>query len=227
HLLPAPLGQFVFLTVALSMFLTPLAARGGAWIASRMEQANGGKTPIALPAGLDEQGGHVVIAGFGRVGQLLAHILREQGVSYVALDANLEAVAAMRAQGYPVFFGDASHPELLQHLHADKAQAVVLTMDDPASALHTVRALHCHFPDVALFARARDEAHAAALLAAGASNVIPEALEAGLQLSGLLLDQLGYSEDAVEQLLQQQRVSRIGSLRGAPEAPSAADCPPR
>jgi CPA2 family monovalent cation:H+ antiporter-2 len=96
---------------------------------------------------------------------------------------------------------------------AERAAAIVLTMDHPASALHAARAIRRDYPQAQLFARARDEAHAQALLSAGASLVVPETLESGLQLSEFVLYSLGFPEPAAAQVIQQERQRRIGAVQ--------------
>src|SRR5690606_23891021 len=130
---------------------------------------------------------HVVIAGFGRVGQLMAELLDVQGIAWIAVDDHPATVARFHARGLPVFVGDAGRIELLRRLAPESARAVVLTMDQPAAALGALKALRRQWPSVPVLARARDEAHASELHRAGASHVVPEALESALQLGGRLL----------------------------------------
>ena len=138
-LIAPALGQFVMLAVSLSLFATPLAAKAGRlcgdwWEAHYREQIGHLNGTVPEPTA-----GLVIIAGFGRVGQLLGKILDTQGIRFIALENNARLVAQLHPQGVPVYFGDAARAELLHKVHADHAAAIVLTMDHPASALHAVR----------------------------------------------------------------------------------------
>ena len=214
-------GADVLLVVALTMFATPAADRAGrtfgAWLEKRrpalVATAAGGLEPQLLRD-------HVIVAGFGRVGRLLADVFQRRGVSFVALEADPVLVAGAHAQGLPVYFGDASRADLLRRLRAGDAAAVVLTMDDAASALHAVAAIRADYPQVPVFARARDEQHAALLADAGATLVTPETLEAGLQLATFTLQALGDSESAANAVIDAERERRIG-VRAATSGPES------
>ena len=155
-----------------------------------------------------------MIAGFGRVGETVGTLLGERGVRWVAIESDAIRVADRRARGLPVWFGDATRGDLLLRLHAAQASAVILTMDEPASALHALRAVLRNCPGVPVIARSRDEAHAAMLRDEGASVVIPETLEASLQLSAFALQAAGLDEPTAVALVDAERERRIGALRG-------------
>lgn len=211
-LVARPVGDFMLLVVGLSMALTPLLARLGralSQVLDRHEAPAAAQPAAAVP--LDQP--HVIIAGCGRVGRLLGELLEAEQVPHVAIDADAARVAALRRAGVPVHYGDASRAELLNAVHADRAVALVLTMDEPAAAMHAVRGIRAQYPDLPVFARARDEAHAAALRAAGATLVVPETLESSLQLAGVVLQQIGVPELAAIQRIEQERERRIGALR--------------
>ena len=211
RLLPAETGQFVMIVVGLSMFATPMAARAGALFAKWWQRRSNGGQPWEEIAP-ERRAGHVVIAGFGRVGQLVADILQKQGVAYVALERDHHLVASLHSARVPVFSGDASRAELLHKVHAQDAVAAVLTMDDPQAALHAARAIHRQYPGLPLYARARDEQHARLLKAAGATQIISETLESGLQLAGFVLQAAGVDDGDAAQMIDREREQRIESL---------------
>ena len=213
-LIDARIGQFMMLTAGLSLFATPLAARLGRALGSIWETRFADPRRNIASAELPPLAGHVVIAGFGRVGQLLVSLLESRGVRYIALESDARIVARYHPAGMPVFFGDASRTELLRRVHVESAAAVVLTMDDAASALHAVRAVRREYPHVPLLARARDEKHALALKSAGATAVVLETLEAGLQLAAFALGTLGFPQEVLDQMIGQEREARIVALRG-------------
>jgi CPA2 family monovalent cation:H+ antiporter-2 len=206
------LGALIMLAVGLSLFITPPLARLGRAIGERWEHSADIEAATRDLATLESARGRVVIAGFGRVGRQLAKLLNEQGIAFVAFENDARLVARMRAEGYPVFFGDASRAELLQRVGADEAPAIVLTMDHPASALHAVRGIRRALPLVPLYARSRDEKHARALKLAGATIVVPETLEAGLQLSAFVLEATGLDAAHVDRLIDIERDLFLATL---------------
>lgn len=160
--------------------------------------------------------GHVLVAGFGRVGRTLARVLESQRVAYVALDLDAERVAAARAGGAPVFFGDAARPEVLRAAGGGRARAAVVTLDDPEAARRTVAALRRLSPELTVLARARDVAHTGPLERTGADVVVPEVAEGSLQLGGALLRALGESAGEAERVLDTFRADGYAALRGLP-----------
>jgi CPA2 family monovalent cation:H+ antiporter-2 len=216
-LVPRDAGQFMLIVASLTMAVTPLVA----FIAHRAALALERRAHAAMSeqdAQIEDLEGHVVIAGFGRVGQTLARIFDAQGVPYVALDLDGPAIAAHRAAGAPVFYGDASRAEILRRARLGSAQALVVTMDSPSAAQHTVAAVRREFPLLPVFARARDAAHAAALLQSGATAVVPETVESSLQLAARVLEGVGTPEEAVSALVAQQRELEMGELERRPAA---------
>lgn len=218
-LLPDPTARFMMLVVGLSMMITPLAASAGRALASHLSARDTGPHSSAMPE-LPRLEDHVVIAGFGRVGQLIADILEQRQIPWAALDNSADAAAEHHRRGRPVFVGDAGRSELLRSLGVQSASAVVLTMDDASAALRAVRAIRAESRDVPILARARDEVHAHALIEAGATSVIPETLEAGLQLAGAVTEHCGIPHDAVQLLLEQQRALRMAAVPSRATAPS-------
>ena len=211
-LLERDVGQFMLIVVGVSMLAAPVVARLGQSLGDGIDRR------IAPPAEandaeLGELGGHVIIAGYGRVGQLVGQMLEEQGVGYVAIENNAQLIAHQRKAGVPLVFGDASRPELLRKLRLDQARAVVLTMDHTAAAIHAVHGIRRMVPMMRIIARARDEKHALLLREAGASVVVPETLESSLKLTGWVLETLGIPPDAALRLVELERERRIVALR--------------
>jgi CPA2 family monovalent cation:H+ antiporter-2 len=209
RLLPADVAQFMLLVVSLSLMATPLFARLGSRFGERIDhrrQSEGQAAGLALPHSLS---GHVVIAGQGRVGQLLAEVFHKQHVAYVAIEHDASVVARLVQKGRPVYFGNAARGDLLRKLHTANAAALVVTMDQPAAAMHTVKAAREAYPHLPIYARSRDEQHAQELRSAGATAVVPETLEAGLQLSSFTLQVLGLPEAEILAALQAERETRV------------------
>lgn len=209
-------AHFVLLVVGLSMFATPLFSRGGHILANWWERHHHSPEMSAAlnQASPDVMQGHVIIVGFGRTGQLLAKILSDQAIQYVAIENDMNRSTRCHPLGQPVYFGDVSRPELLHRVHASQAAAIVLTMDHADATLHAVRAIRREFGAVPLFARARDEHHARALKEAGANLVTPEALETGLQLTAFVLHTMGLSSEKIAIAIRNERDARISSISG-------------
>jgi len=178
-------AEFWQLVTAIGLTITPLLARIGHDIARRIEMRTG-DTQID-----DTPEGRTVIVGFGRVGHTVAELLREHGRPYVAVDADIDTVAAARRDGFIVRFADVARPGSLDKLGIENANAIVLTMDDPVQQLRMTRQLKQKYPGLPIISRARDADHAAALYQAGANDAVPETLESSLQLAEAVLIDLG------------------------------------
>ena len=210
-LLERQVGQFMLIVVGVSMLVAPVVARLGQSLGDNIDRRAAPPAPEDMEVG--ELGGHVIIAGYGRVGQMVGQMLAEQGVAFVAIENDAQLIAHQRKAGVPLVFGDASRPELLRKLRIDQARAVVLTMDHTAAAIHAVQGIRRLMPMMRIIARARDEKHALLLREAGASVVVPETLESSLKLTGWVLETLGVPSDAALRLLEQERERRIVALR--------------
>ncbi|MGW8392690.1 cation:proton antiporter domain-containing protein [Pseudoduganella sp. HUAS MS19] len=199
-------SQFLLLVVGLSMLLAPMAAAAGSMLVRRGERGDDSASALAGDP-VARLSDHVIIGGYGRVGQLVADVLRKQGFGYVAVERDRHLVEVARRERHEecVFTGDASLPEMLQRLGVTHAACVVLTMDDPRAALHAVGVLRRHYPELCLLARARDERHARALKAAGATEVVSEAVESGLQLACSALTAAGMPIGAADFHVDRER----------------------
>ena len=188
--------------VGLSMLVTPGLARLGRRIAARLEHK---REDAATQKDFSEETGHVVIAGFGRVGRSIARLLESEEASIIGLERDAKTCSLARKAGWPVYVGDAARAEILERAGAHGAQLFVVTVDDSASAYAIVRAIREIRSDALVLARAHDSEHAAELLDAGASHVIPDAVEAGLQIAGRALQAFGVPGDTVRDRLAQER----------------------
>jgi monovalent cation:proton antiporter-2 (CPA2) family protein len=222
-LIPPAVGQFMVIVVGLSMAVAPFLAMLADRVGNALEARESLATDSAL-AGLptDNLSGHILIAGFGRVGQTVARLLKESGVPYVAIDADSTHTRTSRAAGEPVVFGDATRAEVLGRLGAERAAAIVLTLDAPASVARSITAIRQRWPSVRIFTRARDVAHADDMRALGADDVVPEALESSLQLSGLVLRATGVTPDAANLLIERIRQRAYQGFREVPPPSPAA-----
>lgn len=211
-LIPADLGQFMLIVTGLTMVVTPLVAHTAGRLAARLESR---ATTVFQEGNLEQLGeieGHVIIAGYGRVGHILGRTLDADGIPFLALDTNSNGVAHARSQGKPVYYGDASRLEMLRRAHAETARVLVLTMDDAEAAEHVVRVVHSEIPQLPIIARARDADHASLLYSLGAQEVILETVEASLQLAGRTLQLVGTQEDIILRRIDTQRQIELETI---------------
>jgi len=200
---------------ALGLTLTPLLARLGRDLGRRIERL------ADMDIGDDSPGGTVII-GFGRVGQMVADMLKVHGKPFVAVESDIDTVAAARREGYPVLFGDASRPDMVDRLRLGHAQALILTMDDPVLSVQLTRRVRGWVPGLTIVARARDADHAAELYKAGATDAVPETLESSLQLSEAVLVDLGVAVGPVIASIHEKRdelrrqIKQAGQLEREP-----------
>jgi CPA2 family monovalent cation:H+ antiporter-2 len=222
--LDADTGPLAVLVVGLSMAATPLLLAASRRVAHRLEQ---GDEAGALAERAGELQGHVIVAGFGRVGHTVALLLESRGTPYLALDLDAERVTDARRSRLAVYFGDASRAEVLKAAGIERAQAVVVTVDEPAAANLTVQVARRLAPEVPVLARGRDLAQAQALGEAGATAAIPEIVEGSLQLGAAVLRQVGASRDEIDQTLDEFRRGlyvRLAELsREDPQGPEPSD----
>jgi len=206
-------GQFMIVVTGLTMMMTPPVAALAPRIALFVErrQMNARHGPPASDAATDLSG-HAIIAGFGRVGQTVAHVLDGQMIPYVALDLDGAAVAQRRAAGAPVYYGDASRPEVLARVGAARAAILVITLDDTARAARTVKTALAAWPHLQIHVRARDTTQAEILRALGAVHVVPETVESSLQLAAASLSALGIPPETVAQRIEQIRAGGYENL---------------
>lgn len=211
HILAAGTGQVLVGAVALSMVLTPaLAALGRRYAAAKRRRLG----EDLVPVGTEALQGHVVIAGYGRVGRAIARVLQENGVAYLALDLDSAEVAKAREEGRPVFYGDAGNIGVLRAVGIERAVAAVVTVNDPRTAEKTVNRIRQLAPSLPVVARAHDGRQQAILGQAGATAVVPETMEASLRMAGLVLGTAGLDAGAIERSLEGHRAGQQDGQAG-------------
>ncbi len=147
----------------------------------------------------------VIIAGFGRFGQIVGRILRAKKIAFTALEASQTQVDFLRRFGNQVFYGDASRLELLRAAHAENAEVFVLAIDDVEASVKTAELIRKHFPHLKIFARARNRQHAFRLLDLDVRYTIRETLVSSLEMSEKVLETLGLSKSAAVETVRQFR----------------------
>lgn len=210
-LIPAETTQLLLASIALTMVATPLMAYAGAkFTAIQLKRKEASLTGMEdMDEDLED---HILVAGFGRVGQTVTKLLATGGVSYVALDLDVSRITACRIKGMPVYFGDASQIDILRSAGAGRAKGAVVTIDQPELADRIVSALREVSPTLPIFVRARDLDHVHRLELAGATQAVPEALEASLQLGAVAMTSLGVRSDEVAGIMEEFRSDDYASL---------------
>jgi monovalent cation:proton antiporter-2 (CPA2) family protein len=182
------IAELLVLAVTGSMILSPLLLTIHDALFQKKEADS---RPFDTP---DELYPKVIIAGFGRFGQIVGRILRAKRISFTALEANQTQVDFLRRFGNQVFYGDASRLELLRAAHAENAEVFVLAIDDVEASVRTAELIRKHFPHLKIFARARNRQHAFRLADLDVRYSIRETLGSSLEMSGRVLETLGLSK---------------------------------
>lgn len=198
-IIESTLNNRLILAVAVSMALTPLLVALQERRANRRSSQEKSERPYDH---IDDESPKVIIAGFGRFGQIAARILSMKGIRFTALEASFEQVDFVRKFGNKVYFGDASRLELLRAAHADKAEVLVLAIVNLEGSLRTAEIVKKHFPNLKIFARARNRQHAYKLMDIGVDYVIREAFLSGVELARNVLKSLGFSEEDSQRIAQ-------------------------
>ncbi len=195
-------------SVAISMVASPLiVAAMDRWLMPRF--ANLTKGDDVPPELSEQQEATVLIAGFGRYGQIVTRVLLSQGIKAVILDHSVEMLEVAQNFGYRVFYGDATRQDLLRIAGAEKAEVMVIAVDDELQTNQIVRLVQQHFPHLKIVARAKDVAHWYALRDMGVHHVDREVFDSSLQTAEKALELMGYSEEDAQYVVTVFRAHNI------------------
>ncbi|WP_440224942.1 monovalent cation:proton antiporter-2 (CPA2) family protein [Dokdonella sp. MW10] len=198
RLIDAALRDLLVVVITLSMAFTPLLVALGARLAPKVA-AGGGDVPAYDT--LDGETPRVIIAGFGRVGQIVARVLRASRVPFTAIENSIEQVEVSRRFGSRIFFGDPARPELLRSANIDHAEILVIATDDPDTNIRIARHVRRLYPHVKVFARARNRQHVFRLMDLDVA-VVRETFHSSLVLSRDVLEALGLEHDLAAQRVE-------------------------
>jgi len=203
----------------ISMFITPLAVRAAPHLTAgeallrplaRALGARGIDEPAQEHRRLD---GHVVIVGYGFTGQLLAQALAKSGFPYLALELNAETVRRARAKDEPVYYGDATSREALAHARVEHARQVVVVINDPRAARTTVNAIKLYAPETPVILRCRFLSDHTTLKQMGATDVVVQEVEAGVEIVVRVLRDLGVARNVIDERIREVRAETHASAR--------------
>ncbi|WP_454868793.1 cation:proton antiporter [Pseudomonas farris] len=214
-LMPADFGGLLLAATFCSMLVTPLLLRAAPHIATRLHHKPNEEAELeeisALNAGLHN---HVVICGYGRVGQSIGRVLRNIDQPYIALDTDPVRVQEAAVNESCVHYGDSRRGELLVAIGLERARLLVVAVDKTDIALLILKEARRFNPSVSILVRTRDDSQLAELKAAGASEVVPELLESSLMLASHALIMLGIPGQQVRDRVDQVRRDRYRLLHG-------------
>ncbi len=202
-LIDARLATFALAVTSVTMALTPLLSFAARRFASRLRAA--GAAPSELTARPSAGQKHAIVVGYGRVGKMVCALLREHGIPFIAADSDAHTVTHDRREGHDVYYGDAADPKFLEVCGLANAAGVIITIHDRDlidSVVEHVRAMRS---DVIIVSRARDANHARHLYQLGATDAVPETVEASLQLAEAALVGLGVPPGPVIASLHEKR----------------------
>jgi CPA2 family monovalent cation:H+ antiporter-2 len=208
-------GQAILVSSTLSMFAIPVLAELGRRVSARNKPSPATAVPFPVENSADNP--TVLVVGYGRVGKLVGGMLDRHDLSWAAVDRDPRLVEAGRRAGHTVHFGEASRPEFLQRCGLDGAKAIVVTMDSPEAAEAVVAQARIHRADLIIVARARDARHAKRLYDLGATDAVPETIEASLQLSEAVLVDVGVPMGLVIASIHERR-DEFRTLLNRPDA---------
>ena len=221
-LVPYEIGKNLLLVTTLTMVAIPFLARLARRLSRQLERQRPLSPELAEPPPPEEVG-RIIVAGYGRVGQLVSDMLQRHNVPYLAVDMDPARVADQRKSGKPVYFGDGSNPAFLRACGIEQARALVITLDTPSAIEAVVAAARQERPDITIVSRARDAKHAARLYELGVDDAVPETIEASLQLSEAVLADIGVPMGLVIASIHERRDEFRAILRKNNKKPEHAE----
>ncbi len=216
--LSAEVGQAVILASIISLFSIPFLAAGAARLSKKL--AKNATAPTSVAPEIVSEAAKVIVVGFGRVGELVTDLLKAHNIEYMVVDINPQVTTRARVMNVEAWYGDASAAEFLHSLGIERARAVVVTASNPVFTDQVVKAVRAMREDVHIIARARDASHAQRLYEMGATDAVPETIEASLQLAENTLIDLGVPMGLVLASVHERRdvFRKMFGIR-KPEAP--------
>jgi len=223
-LIDSELNAMITSTIILSMVLTPSLIHFNGAIAARLikQQEGGGgggshftpPTPAELSSATAHIENHVIICGFGRVGQIVARFLRPIGIPYIAIDSDPFRTHEAAQAGEPMYYGDARRGDILKAIGADRARLLILTVPDHTESMAALRQIKRNYPDLPVLVRTQDDSKLELYQGAGATEVVPEALEGSLMLVSHILTLLEIPADEIRLRIDAVRSQRYRMLHG-------------
>ena len=216
HVLPETESQLLLLTIIITMIATPFLVKYNGLIAKKLTGSyiqNRETIKESIAATTNKLENHVIICGFGRIGQNIAKILDNEKFSYFALDYSVELINNAAKAGYTVAFGDSTHREILLASGIERASILVICHDNVGTAEKTLRQAKMINPDLPVLVRTQDDTYYSQLTNAGATEVIPETLESSLMMASHVLSILGMPMAKIVRRMQVMRNNKYATMR--------------
>ncbi|MBL0319172.1 MAG: cation:proton antiporter [Alphaproteobacteria bacterium] len=223
YLFPKEIGQFMLIVVSMSMLMTPFVAKLASWLHDHLDRKYGEVRIKERVADSQSLSRHIIIAGFGRTGQMLGEIFMEQSIPFVALDMDAERVSRLAQSGMPVFYGNASRHEMLSLAGIDRAEAIAIAVDNVHFAEKIARLIKRHWPALPVVMRVKDVAQAQKLLRLGVNAVVLETLESGIQIAEEILNVMGMPAHTSHQIVhikRDEKMALLNRIRSFPDEES-------
>ena len=215
-ILSEELSQIILASVILSMVISPFIIKHNGYFAKRWFAGSYMRSRVENIQAISEETtkieGHVIICGYGRIGQNIARLLKQENLKYVAVDLDPVTVKEAHDAGEPVFYGNSTHSAILEAANIQKARVIVISYDDFHAASLIIQETKMLRPDIPILVRTRDDTHLTELQNIGATEVVPETLEASLTLASHLLMLLEVPAHRVTEAVKDIRESRYQLL---------------
>ncbi len=213
NVLPSEIAQVLMMVTTVTMAFTPLLSGLGDWIANSFSTEKTILDDEAVETDTQDLYNHVIVAGFGRVGYMVTKMLTAEHLSYVVVDIQSKIVKEVKSDSFPIYLGDVTRCEILKSVGIERAQALVISIKNEVTIKKVVSLVAANFPHVNIVIRLPDLSNVEVYRDLGASKIIPETSEIGLQLGGAALSLSGISESGVTSLKSRFRKGNYSMLK--------------
>ncbi len=213
NVLPSEIAQVLMMVTTVTMAFTPLLSGLGDWIANSFSTEKTILDDEAVETDTQDLYNHVIVAGFGRVGYMVTKMLTAEHLSYVVVDIQSKIVKEGKSDSFPIYLGDVTRCEILKSAGIERAQALVFSIKNEVTIKKVVSLVAANFPHVNIVIRLPDLSNVEVYRDLGASKIIPETSEIGLQLGGAALSLSGISESGVTSLKSRFRKGNYSMLK--------------
>jgi len=204
-IMPSHTSEILMVVVTITMALTPLLSMIGNVIADHLDKKEK-MNYNEVNKDVADLYNHVIIIGFGRVGKMVARLLEAEKVNYIGIDINPNHVIYERKEGFPVYLGDGSNIEILDSIGLMRSKSVIITIDNEVTLKRCAKVIREAMSEIPIVVKAKDLSSDRELYKAGATTIVPETYETGLQMGGAVLKSVGISENEVSRIKNQFRL---------------------
>ena len=216
NILSTQVGSLILSIGILSMAMTPWLVTRSSDFAKRIVNAPAPALEASetLASQHEQMHDHVIIMGFGRVGQSVSRLLKSEAIPYLVIDADPVRVHESQSAGQPVYFGDVRQKDILRAVGIERAKLVLITFDEHNKAMAVIQLISSLYPDLPIVVRTRKDYRMSELYSAGASQVVPEILEGSLMLVSQVLHLSGIPMSRILKRVRKERKGHYGNMHG-------------